>query len=117
MNRIERGILILAVLALPVNSLLAQITNIVQLDEACVFSFSAISDNRGYDTTQTARAQNWSKANHEFVLGVGDILEANSTAVTKFLNMLRDDPFWKNNYFPVFGNLCSIYTGSQTHWG
>lgn len=121
-NRLREGLLILSALMLPANSLFAQVTNIAQLDEACVFSFAAYSDSRGEVDEHCERAFGWMKENHDFVLGVGDILGGEEAKDEATLAMWRNDPFWHDNMYPTFGNHCSIIhaggrKGSQTEWG
>ncbi|MBN2056080.1 hypothetical protein JW905_14215 [bacterium] len=89
------------------------------LDDEAVFSFAIMSDNKGDGPLRIEfmRMQDWMKrAGTAFVIGMGDHLKRGWT--NDFLDLLRDDPWWHERFFPGIADGENEYYGSgQEDWG
>ncbi len=92
-------------------SILSQ-TTIQDLDNSAVFSFSIMSDNKGYSTENSAmdKCDKWIKeAGDRFILGLGDHVKINRANL--FLNLLTEDTLWHNHFYP------NVADGENEYWG
>ncbi|MEN8193486.1 MAG: hypothetical protein ABFS12_11760 [Bacteroidota bacterium] len=93
------------------NYFLAQIT-IEELDKAAAFSFSIMSDNKGYsvENTHMYKCDKWIKeAGDRFILGLGDHVKNNRK--NPFLDLIANDSLWHNHFYP------NVADGENEYWG
>lgn len=107
-TKIKMLILILIVI---VSSLSAQMT-IKKLDSMAVFSFSIMSDNKGYsvENTDMYKCDKWIReAGDRFILGLGDHVKDNRK--NPFLDLIKNDTLWHNHFYP------NVADGENEFWG
>jgi hypothetical protein len=93
------------------NLVIAQAT-IKDLDRAAAFSFSIMSDNKGYsvENPHMNRCDKWIReAGDSFILGLGDHVKDNR--VNPFLDLLKNDSLWHNHFYP------NVADGENEFWG
>lgn len=91
--------------------LTAQIT-IEKLDEAAVFSFAIMSDNKGYSVENESmfKCNKWiQESGDKFILGVGDHVKDNRE--NPFLDFIKTDSFWHQHFYP------NVADGENEYWG
>ncbi|KAA3616314.1 MAG: hypothetical protein DWQ05_11280 [Calditrichaeota bacterium] len=87
-------------------------TNIRELDRTAAFSFSVMSDNKGYsiENPHMAKCDNWIRdAGDRFILGLGDHVKDNRA--NPFLSLMTDDSLWHNHFYP------NVADGENEFWG
>ena len=94
------------------------ITTIEELDEAALFRFSIMSDNKGKAPSNSShmdRCANWVQGS-EFILGLGDHLVGSSG--DPFIDFIRNDPMWNTKFYPNIADGENQALGSgQSDWG
>jgi hypothetical protein len=111
---INRTIFLLTVLA-SINTLFAQPIaqpNIQDLDSAAAFSFSIMSDNKGYsvENPHMYNCNKWIKeAGDSFILGLGDHVKDNRP--NPFLDLIKNDSLCHNHFYP------NVADGENEFWG
>ncbi len=96
---------------LSTSSIVAQKT-IEELDNVASFSFSIMSDNKGYsvENPHMYKCDKWIKdAGDRFIIGVGDHVKDNKKNL--FLNLLKNDTLWHNHFYP------NVADGENEYWG
>ena len=100
------------------NSVYAQIT-IEELDKSAVFSFSIMSDNKGYsvENPHMYKCDRWIKeAGDSFILGLGDHVKDNRP--NPFLDLIKNDRLWNKHFYPNVADGENEYWGEdQSDWG
>jgi len=96
------------------------ISTIEELDEAAVFSFAIMSDNKGDSPSskeEFAKMVEWiDEAGDEFVIGLGDHVKKGWA--NDFLPFLSQDAWWHQNFYPNVADGENEYYGeSQADWG
>ncbi len=107
-TKIKMLILILIVIF---SSLSAQMT-IKKLDSMAVFSFSIMSDNKGYsvENPDMYKCDKWIReAGDRFILGLGDHVKDNRK--NPFLDLIKNDTLWHNHFYP------NVADGENEFWG
>ncbi len=92
-------------------NLRAQIT-IKDLDKAAAFSFSIMSDNKGYSIENPAmkKCDLWIRESGDaFILGLGDHVKVNR--LNPFLKLIKHDTLWHNHFYP------NVADGENEYWG
>ena len=94
-------------------------SSIQELKDISVGSFIIMSDNKG-DADEDKRFKNmveWSrKIGIDFIIGLGDHLKINWP--NKFLDFLKNNDFWFNNFYPAVADGENEYYGNgQGDWG
>jgi hypothetical protein len=94
-------------------------TSIEELNKLSILKFIIMSDNKG-DGIEDLRFKNmvdWSNQfNSEFVIGLGDHVKINWE--NSFLDFLKTNSFWFNNFYPAIADGENEYYGtSQGDWG
>jgi len=108
LNKIKMALIVLILL---VSSLSAQMT-IGELDSMAVFSFSIMSDNKGYsvENTHMYKCDKWIReAGDRFILGLGDHVKDNRK--NPFLDLIKNDTLWHNHFYP------NVADGENEYWG
>jgi hypothetical protein len=108
---IEKIKIILMLFTLSLTVVNGQIS-IHELDSLAVFSFSIISDNKGYslENSHMYKCDKWIKeAGDSFIIGLGDHVKDNRT--NKFLDLLKNDTLWHNHFYP------NVADGENEYWG
>ncbi len=103
-------LLFLSLILIPLTTS-AQLT-IKDLDNEAVFSFSIMSDNKGYsvENTNMYKCDKWIReAGDRFILGLGDHVKDNRT--NQFLNLIKNDSLWHNHFYP------NVADGENEFWG
>ncbi|MBM4152610.1 MAG: hypothetical protein FJ220_03695, partial [Kiritimatiellaceae bacterium] len=99
----------------------AVISNISELDDASVFHFSIMSDNKGNATENShmQKCDSWIKSSGSaFVIGVGDHTVTTSSTSDPFLSFIKNDSFWKTKFYPgIADGENQSFGGSQANWG
>lgn len=93
------------------NNVSAQVT-IQDLDNATTFSFSIMSDNKGYsvENTHMYKCDKWIReAGDRFILGLGDHVKDNRK--NPFLDLIKNDSLWHNHFYP------NVADGENEFWG
>jgi len=111
----KSGLFIICILL--ANCLFAGVANIGELDDAAVFSFSIMSDNKGEAMNSSAFTDfyNWALPHSEWVFGLGDNLEGGSDT---FDNFLGSDSYMRDKFYPNVGDgENQHYDGDQGTWG
>ena len=89
----------------------AQVT-IQELDDAAAFSFSIMSDNKGYsvENSHMFKCDKWIKeAGDSFIIGLGDHVKDNRQ--NPFLELMKNDSLWHNHFYP------NVADGENEFWG
>ena len=101
-----------------ISTLSAQIS-IRNLDNMAAFSFSIISDNKGYsvENSHMFKCDKWIReAGDLFILGLGDHLKDNRA--NPFLDLIKNDSLWHNHFYPNVADGENEYWGEdQADWG
>lgn len=96
-----------------------KLSTISELDSLSLLNFTVMSDNHGYSTENLRFKKMFDftkKANADFVIGVGDHVKPNNK--NKFLELLREDEFWHNNFYPVIADgENEVFGKGQWDWG
>ena len=82
-------------------SLLSAQKTIIKLDSLASFSFSIMSDNKGYsvENEHMYKCDKWIReAGDSFILGLGDHVKDNRE--NPFLDLLKNDSLWHNHFYP-----------------
>lgn len=100
------------------NLIYAQIT-IDDLDRSAAFSFSIMSDNKGYslENPHMYKCDLWIKeAGDKFILGLGDHVKDNRE--NHFFDLLKNDKLWHDHFYPNVADGENEYWGNdQADWG
>ena len=86
--------------------------NITDLDKSAVFSFSIMSDNKGYsvENPHMNKCYNWIKeSGDKFIIGLGDHVKDNRA--NPFLELIKNDSLWHNHFYP------NVADGENEYWG
>jgi len=89
----------------------SQIT-VQELDNMAIFSFSVMSDNKGYalENESMYKTDKWIReAGDKFILGLGDHVKDNRTNL--FLDLIKNDSLWHNHFYPA------VADGENELWG
>lgn len=92
-------------------SIFGQLT-IQDLDESAEFSFSIMSDNKGYsiENSHMNKCNKWIReAGDVFILGLGDHVKDNRK--NPFLDLIKNDSLWHNHFYP------NVADGENEFWG
>jgi hypothetical protein len=94
--------------------------DIRDLDEAAVFSFAIMSDNKGdspYSSPVFAHMVEWiNESRDAFVIGLGDHVKKDWA--NDFLTFLQDNEWWHRRFYPNVADGENEYYGSgQGDWG
>ncbi|MBT3385744.1 MAG: hypothetical protein HN778_05280 [Prolixibacteraceae bacterium] len=103
--------LLIIIILLANNSLFAQ-NSIKELDSIASFSFSIMSDNKGFsiENPHMFNCNKWIKeAGDSFILGLGDHVKDNIE--NPFLDLLKNDSLWHNHFYP------NVADGENEYWG
>jgi len=115
---ISRYVLLFLILSGLAKVLFAQ-NNIQELDSLAAFSFSIMSDNKGYsvENPHMKNCDKWIKeAGDRFILGLGDHVK--DFKENPFLDLLKNDSLWHNHFYPNVADGENEYWGSwQGDWG
>jgi hypothetical protein len=83
------------------------------LDKEAVFSFSIMSDNKGYapsNNMDMKRCDAWIReAGDKFILGLGDHVK--DSRDNPFLDLIKHDDLWHNKFYP------NVADGENEYWG
>jgi len=93
-------------------SLLSAQISIKELDRKASFSFSIMSDNKGYsvENPEMFKCDKWIRdAGDRFILGLGDHVKDNRP--NPFLDLLKNDSLWHNHFYP------NVADGENEFWG
>lgn len=85
---------------------------IESLDKSAAFSFSIMSDNKGYsvENPHMHNCDKWIReAGDQFILGLGDHVKDNRP--NPFLNLIGHDELWYNHFYP------NVADGENEYWG
>ena len=100
------------------NSINAQIT-IEDLDKSAAFSFSIMSDNKGYsvENPHMYKCDLWIReAGDKFILGLGDHVKDNR--LNPFLDLITKDRLWHQHFYPNVADGENEFWGEdQSDWG
>ncbi len=83
-----------------------------QLDSMAVFSFSVMSDNKGYalENPHMRKCDRWIREEGDpFILGLGDHVKDNRK--NPFLRLISHDSLWHNHFYP------NVADGENEFWG
>lgn len=91
-----------------------------ELDQAAVFSFAIISDNKGLgpsDSVLMSRADRWIREmDAQAIIGMGDHLKRGRA--NTFLALIREDDLWRGRFWPNIADGENEYYGEgQGDWG
>ena len=103
--------ILIAILISFFNSVYAQIT-IEDLDKSAAFSFSIMSDNKGYavENPHMYKCDKWIReAGDKFILGLGDHVKAGRP--NPFLDLIANDRLWHKHFYP------NVADGENGYWG
>ena len=93
--------------------------SIIDLDNAASFSFSIMSDNKGYsvENPHMYKCNKWIKeAGDKFIIGLGDHVKDNRE--NPFLDLIKNDSLWHNHFYPNVADGENEYWGEdQSDWG
>ncbi len=93
--------------------------NITDLDKSASFSFSIMSDNKGYslENPHMSKCDSWIReAGDKFILGLGDHVKDNRE--NPFLDLIKNDSLWHNHFYPNVADGENEYWGEdQSDWG
>ena len=93
-------------------SLLSAQMTIEKLDDMASFSFSIMSDNKGYSVENPSmfKCDKWIREpGDRFILGLGDHVKDNRPS--PFLDLLKNDSLWHNHFYP------NVADGENEFWG
>lgn len=82
------------------------------LDNSAAFSFSIMSDNKGYsvENPHMYHCDKWIReAGDRFILGLGDHVKHNRP--NPFLDLIKNDALWHNHFYP------NVADGENEYWG
>ncbi len=85
---------------------------IEELDKRATFSFSIMSDNKGYslENPHMFKCDKWIReAGDRFILGLGDHVKGNRA--NPFLHLISKDSLWHNHFYP------NVADGENEFWG
>lgn len=111
MKLFKKEILIFLIIVAPINTLFAQAT-IETLDSVAAFSFSIMSDNKGYsvENPDMYKCDKWIReAGDRFIIGLGDHVKDQWD--NPFLDLLKTDSLWHNHFYP------NVADGENEFWG
>lgn len=94
------------------STLLTAQMSIKKLDRLASFSFSIMSDNKGYsvENEHMYKCDKWIReAGDSFILGLGDHVKDNRP--NPFLDLLKNDSLWHNHFYP------NVADGENEFWG
>ncbi len=99
---------------------LPEIKTFEDLKKISAFSFAIMSDNKGdspKNCPRNARMAKWIRQNNnQFVIGLGDHLKRGWD--NSFLDLIKEDPWWNQNFYPNIADGENEYYGScQCDWG
>ncbi len=83
-----------------------------QLDKKAIFSFSVMSDNKGYalENPHMRKCDQWIREEGDaFILGLGDHVKFNRK--NPFLRLITHDSLWHNHFYP------NVADGENEFWG
>jgi hypothetical protein len=103
--------ILIIILFLLISNLNAQST-IEDLDVLASFSFSIMSDNKGYsvENPHMYKCDKWIKeAGDKFIIGLGDHVKDNRE--NPFLDLIKNDTLWHNTFYP------NVADGENEFWG
>ncbi len=106
-----KKMLAILILIASINTLFAQAT-IETLDSVAAFSFSIMSDNKGYsvENPHMYNCDKWIKeAGDKFIIGLGDHVK--DLWDNPFLDLLKTDSLWHNHFYP------NVADGENEFWG
>lgn len=106
-----KEIVLVLILVTAITPLFAQPT-IKDLDNMAAFSFSIMSDNKGYsvENPHMYKCDKWIReAGDSFILGLGDHVKDNRE--NPFLDLIRTDSLWHNHFYP------NVADGENEFWG
>lgn len=109
--RTQKYFLILVIYFSFIYILTAQIA-IKELDSKASFSFSIMSDNKGYsvENPHMYKCDKWIKeAGDKFIIGLGDHVKDNRE--NPFLDLIKNDSLWHNTFYP------NVADGENEFWG
>lgn len=94
-------------------------TTIEHLDSMAMFSFSIMSDNKGYalENPHMYKCDQWIRAaGDRFILGLGDHVKRNRA--NPFLDLIQKDSLWHHHFYPNVADGENEYFGKgQGDWG
>lgn len=93
-------------------TLLSAQMSIKKLDSAASFSFSIMSDNKGYsvENPEMFKCDKWIReAGDRFIIGLGDHVKDNRP--NPFLELIKNDSLWHNHFYP------NVADGENEFWG
>ena len=100
------------------NSANAQIS-LEDLDKSAAFSFSIMSDNKGYsvENPHMYKCDLWIRETGDsFILGLGDHVKYNRP--NPFLDLIKNDRLWHKHFYPNVADGENEYWGKdQSDWG
>ncbi len=106
------------IMLMVVSSLSAQMS-IKKLDSLAAFSFSIMSDNKGYSIENESmyKCDKWIReAGDRFILGLGDHVKDNRA--NPFLLFIKNDSLWHNHFYPNVADGENEFWGeNQADWG
>ena len=86
---------------------------IKDLDKEAAFSFSIMSDNKGYapsNSDDMRKCDAWIReAGDKFILGLGDHVK--DSRANPFLDLIKNDSLWHNHFYP------NVADGENEFWG
>ncbi len=92
---------------------------IKKLDSLAVYSFSIMSDNKGYglENMHMFKCDHWIReAGDRFIIGLGDHVKDNRP--NPFLPLIKTDSLWHNHFYPNVADGENEYWGEdQADWG
>ena len=110
---------LLSIILLPFTNLLFGQINISDLDKSASFSFSIMSDNKGYsvENSHMSKCDSWIReGGDKFILGLGDHVKDNRE--NPFLDLIKNDSLWHNKFYPNVADGENEFWGEdQSDWG
>lgn len=117
MLKLNSSILIIVIVSFS-QSINAQIS-IEDLDKSAAFSFSIMSDNKGYsvENPHMYKCDLWIReADDKFILGLGDHVKDNRP--NPFLDLIENDRLWNKHFYPNVADGENEFWGEdQSDWG
>jgi len=107
-----RKIKILSIIFFSAISLVSAQMTVEKLDNLASFSFSIMSDNKGYsiENSHMYKCDKWIReAGDRFIIGLGDHVKDNRP--NPFLDFLKNDSLWHNHFYP------NVADGENEFWG
>ncbi len=108
----KNAFLLLMVIPLSFFNVIKAQNKIEDLDKAAAFSFSIMSDNKGYSTENPAmkKCDLWIREGGDsFILGLGDHVKKNRP--NPFLSLIAHDSLWHDHFYP------NVADGENEYWG